>query len=180
MTFYIAYAMILIMKNERSPETSFAKKEKIENRLRKTVGMLAIGVTGLGLGLYPWEGRSSAEAPDSPAAVAEQGAVDFVNAAHENPSLLGPEKTFSVDLQDGDSVNSAAQRAAEEVGEQEGWSANQINLNIGVVTEASQEVLDNSEYKIPPKEFTVTMVEKDTNGDGKKEVFPADAKPKAK
>ena len=121
------------MKNERLPETSFAKKEKIENRLRKTVGMLAIGITGLGLGLYPWEGRSSAEAPDNPAAVAEQGAVDFVNAAHENPSLLGPEKTFSVDLQDGDSVNSAAQRAAEEVGEQEGWSAGQINLNIGVV-----------------------------------------------
>ena len=168
------------MNNERLPETSLAEKEKAGKRVRRTAAMLALAVTGFGLGSHPWESRPSTEAPDSPAAVAEQGAVDFVNAAHENPSLLGPEKTFSVDLQDGDSVNSAAQRAAEEVGEQEGWSAAQINLNIGVVTEASQEVLDNSEYKIPPKEFTVTMVEKDTNGDGKKEVFPADAKPKAK
>lgn len=170
------------MKNERLPETSFAKKEKIGNGFRKFVGMIAMGATGLagGLAFHPYESGADTSTSNNPAAVAEQGAVDFVNAAHENPSLLGPEKTFSVDLQDGDSVNSAAQRAAEEVGEQEGWSADQINLNIGVVTEASQEVLDNSKYKIPPKEFTVTMVEKDTNGDGKKEVFPADAKPKAK
>lgn len=168
------------MKNERLPETSFTEKEKAGKRVRRTAAMLALAVTGFGVGSYPWEGRSGTPTPDNPAATAEQNAVDFVNAVHENPSLLGPEKTLSVDLQDGDSVNSAAQRAAEKVGEQEGWSADQINLNIGVVTEASQEVLDNSKYKIPPKEFTVTMVEKDTNGDGKKEVFPADAKPKAK
>ena len=172
------------MNNKRSPETNFAKKETIENRLRKTVGMLAIGATGLGLGLYPWEGRSNAKTPDSPAAVAEQGAVDFVNAAYKDPSLLEGKDTSTVTLEDGDSVNSATQRAAEEVGEREGWSADQKNLNIGVIAEASQEVRyassenTSTTYNISKVGDTVTVVREDVNGDGIKEFFPVDVRSK--
>ena len=176
--------MILIMKNERSPETSFAEKEKASKRVRRTAAMLALAVTGFGVGSYPWEGRSGTPTPDNPAATAEQNAVDFVNAVHENPSVLDDKDTSTVTLEDGDSVNSATQRAAEEVGEQEGWSADQKNLNIGVIAEASQGVRHaNSEktgtaYNISKVGDTVIVARKDVNGDGTKEFFPVDVQPK--
>ena len=166
------------MNSKRLPETSFTEKGKAGKRVRRTAAMLALAVTGFGVGSYPWEGRPSTEAPDSPAAVAEQGAVDFVNAAHENPSVLDDKDTSTVTLEDGDSVNSATQRAAKEVGEREGWSSDQENLNIGVIAKASQEVRHaNSEktgtaYNISKVGDTVTVVREDVNGDGTKEFFP--------
>lgn len=174
------------MKNEQLPETSFAKKEKIENGFRKFVGMTAIGATGLAVGLafHPYESGADTSTSNNPAAVAEQNAADLVNAVHENPSVLDDKDTSTVTLEDGDSVNSATQRAAEEVGEQEGWSADQKNLNIGVIAEASQEVRHtNSEktgtaYNISKVGDTVTVVREDVNGDGTKEFFPVDVQPK--
>ena len=172
--------MILIMNNERLPETSFTEKGKASKRVRRTAAMLALAVTGFGVGSYPWEGRSGTPTPDNPAATAEQNAVDFVNAVHENPSVLDDKDTSTVTLEDGDSVNSATQRAAE----QEGWSADQKNLNIGVIAEASQEVRHtNSEktgtaYNISKVGDTVTVVREDVNGDGTKEFFPVDVQPK--
>lgn len=174
------------MKNERLPETSFAKTEKIKNGLRKLVGMTAIGATGLAVGLafHPYESGADTSTSNNPAAVAEQNAVDFVNAVHENPSVLDDKDTSTVTLEDGDSVNSATQRAAEEVGEREGWSEGQKNLNIGVIAEASQEVRHtNSEktgttYNISKVGDTVIVARKDVNGDGTKEFFPVDVQPK--
>ena len=170
------------MNNERLPETSFTEKGKASKRVRRTAAMLALAVTGFGVGSYPWEGRSGTPTPDNPAATAEQNAVDFVNAVHENPSVLDDKDTATVTLEDGDSVNSATQRAAEEVGEREGWSADQKNLNIGVIAKASQEVRHtNSEktaYNISKVGDTVTVVREDVNGDGTKEFFPVDVQPK--
>ena len=121
------------MKNERLPETSLAEKGKAGKRVRRTAAMLALAVTGFGVGSYPWEGRSGTPTLNNPAATAEQNAVDFANAVHENPSVLDDKDTSTVTLEDGDSVNSATQRAAEEVGEQEGWSADQKNRSEDVV-----------------------------------------------
>lgn len=174
------------MNNERLPETSFAKKEKIENGLRKLVGMAAIGTTGLAVGLafHPYESGPDTSTSNNPAAVAEQNAADLVNAAYKDPSLLESKDTSTVTLEDGDSVNSATQRAAEEFGEREGWSADQKNLNIGVIAEASQEVRHtNSEnastaYNISKVGDTVTVVREDVNGDGIKEFFPVDVQSK--
>ena len=172
------------MNNERLPETSLAEKEKAGKRVRGAAAMLALAVTGFGVGSYPWEGRSGTPTPDNPVATAEQNAVDFVNAVHENPSVLDDKDTSTVTLEDGDSVNSAVQRAAEEVGEREGWSADQKNLNIGVIAEASQEVRHtNSEntgttYNISKVGDTVTVVREDVNGDGTKEFFPVDVQSK--
>ena len=172
------------MNNERLPKTSFTEKGKAGKRVRRTAAMLALAVTGFGVGSYPWEGRSGTPTLNNPAATAEQNAVDFVNAVHENPSVLDDKDTSAVTLEDGDSVNSATQRAAEEVGEQEGWSADQKNLNIGVIAEASQEVRHtNSEktgtaYNISKVGDTVTVVREDVNGDGTKEFFPVDVQPK--
>ena len=172
------------MNNERLPETSFTEKGKASKRVRRTAAMLALAVTGFGVGSYPWDGRSCTPTPDNPVATAEQNAVDFVNAVHENPSVLDDKDTSTVTLEDGDSVNSAVQRAAEEVGEREGWSADQKNLNIGVIAEASQEVRHtNSEntgttYNISKVGDTVTVVREDVNGDGTKEFFPVDVQSK--
>lgn len=172
------------MNNERLPETSLAEKEKAGKRVRRAAAMLALAVTGFGVGSYPWEGRSGTPTPDNSVATAEQNAVDFVNAVHENPSVLDDKDTSTVTLEDGDSVNSAVQRAAEEVGEREGWSADQKNLNIGVIAEASQEVRHtNSEntgttYNISKVGDTVTVVREDVNGDGTKEFFPVDVQSK--
>lgn len=186
MTFYVAYAIILAMNNERSPETSFAKKEKIENGLRKLVGMAAIGATGLAVGLafHPYESGPDTSTSNNPAAVAEQNAADLVNAVHKNPSILADKDTSTVTLENGDSVRSATQRAAKEVGEREGWSSDQENLNTGVIAEASQEVRHaNSEktgttYNISKVGDTVTVVTEDVNGDGIKEFFPVDVQSK--
>lgn len=170
------------MNSERLPKTSFT--EKAGKRVRRTAAMLALAVTGFGVGSYPWEGRSGTPTPDNPAATAEQNAVDFVNAVHENPSVLDDKDTATVTLEDGDSVNSAVQRAAEEVGEREGWSADQKNLNIGVIAEASQEVRYASSentgitHTISKVGDTVTVVRADVNGDGIKELFPVDVQSK--
>lgn len=186
MTFYAAYAIILTMDSERLPETSFAKKETKENGSRKLVEMAVMGAAGLAMGLtfHPYESGPDTSTSNNPAAVAEQNAVDFVNAVHENPSVLDDKDTSTVTLEDGDSVNSATQRAAKEVGEREGWSSDQENLNIGVIAKASQEVRHtNSEktgtaYNISKVGDTVTVVREDVNGDGTKEFFPVDVQSK--
>ena len=186
MTFYTTYAIILTMNNERLPETSFAKKEKIGNGLRKLVGMAAMGAAGLAMGLtfHPYESGPDTSTSNNPAAVAEQNAADLVNAVHKNPSILADKDTSTVTLENGDSVRSATQRAAKEVGEREGWSSDQENLNIGVIAKASQEVRHaNSEktgtaYNISKVGDTVIVARKDVNGDGTKEFFPVDVQPK--
>ncbi len=165
------------MKNERLPETSFAKKETKENGSRKLVEMAVMGAAGLAIGLtfHPYESGPDTSTSNNPAAVAEQNAADLVNAAYKDPSLLESKDTSTVTLEDGDSVNSATQRAAEEFGEREGWSADQKNLNIGVIAEASQEVRP---YNISKVGDTVTVVREDVNGDGIKEFFPVDVQSK--
>lgn len=145
-----------------------------------------MGATGLAVGLafHPYESGADTSTSNNPAAVAEQNAANLVNAAYKDPSLLESKDTSTVTLEDGDSVNSATQRAAKEVGEREGWSEGQKNLNIGVIAEASQEVRHaNSEktgtaYNISKVGDTVTVVTEDVNGDGIKEFFPVDVQSK--
>ena len=145
-----------------------------------------MGAAGLAMGLtfHPYESGPDTSTSNNPAAVAEQNAADLVNAAYKDPSILKSEDTSTVTLEDGDSVRSATQRAAEEVGEREGWSEGQKNLNIGVIAKASQEVRHaNSEktgtaYNISKVGDTVIVARKDVNGDGTKEFFPVDVQPK--
>lgn len=161
-------------KADALSEEDIAREEGIARKVG--AGALLVMAATVGYNYLIPENQEPAVEQPSPAAVAEQNAVDYVGAVHNDPSQLDPENTTIITIEEGDSINGAAKRAAEKMAKKEGWDAEQKNLNNGIINETADAVLAQASeslgyaVSVQPGD-TVVMVKKDVNG-GTGEFFP--------